>query len=281
MEGDFLSYLEIMRKFRRTVKELPGDSVKRLLLLGLALALLLPAFGLRRRTKPELRIAAAADLGNAFRELAPMFEKKTGASVTLTFGSTGLLAKQAENSAPFDLLAAADEDYIKALEGNGKVLPGTRQLYAVGRLVVWTPQGKPRVRSMRDLATPGYRRIAIANPQHAPYGRAAREALEHSRIWNSLEPRLIYGENVMQTMQFARSGNADAALIALSLAIGARGSYLTVSEKLHSPLRQAMGVLAQSENPDLARRFASFVNGPTGRPIMRKYGFTLPGERAD
>jgi len=253
----------------------------RLLLIGVAalvFALAIPVSGLMGRDRPELRVAAAADLGRAFRELAPMFERESKAKVTLIFGSTGLLAKQAENGAPFDLLAAANEQYVKDLEDKGKVLPDTRSLYAIGRLAIWTRKGLPKVRSLGELAGARFRKVAIANPQHAPYGLAARKSMERLGVWERVEPKLVYGENVMQTMQYAQSGNADAAVIALSLAVGNGGSYSLVPDSLHSPLRQAVGVLAQSENVPLARRFCAFINGPAGRPIMRKYGFALPGE---
>jgi len=242
-------------------------------------ALSIPVLGFVRPERRELRVAAASDLGRAFREMAPRFERESGAKLTLIFGSTGLLAKQAENGAPFDLLAAANEEYVKDLEDKGRILRGTRTPYAVGRLVIWTRKGQARVQSLKDLAGGRIRKVAIANPLHAPYGRAAREALERSGVWKAIESKLVYGENVMQTMQYAQSGNADAALIALSLAVGGEGSYALVPDSLHSPLRQAVGVLAHSENAPLARQFAAFINGPAGRPIMRKYGFAQPGER--
>ena len=258
-----------------------SKKIRRLLAGGAALLVIaaIPVLGLMGGERTELRVAAAADLGRAFRELAPLFERESGAKVSLIFGSTGLLSKQAENGAPFDVLAAANEKYISDLASKGKIAHGTRSLYAIGRLVIWTRPGQARVKSLKELAGGRFRKVAIANPLHAPYGRTAREALENEGVWASVEPKLIYGENVMQAMQYAQSGNADAAIVALSLAVGSDGLYSVVPESLHLPLRQAAGVLASSRNIPLARRFTAFINGPAGRPIMRKYGFVLPGER--
>lgn len=228
---------------------------------------------------PTLTVAAAADLQRAFQELTPLFERETGARVTLIFGSTGLLAKQAENGAPFDLLFAANESYVVDLEKKGHLLPGTRALYAIGRLVIWTRKDGPRPASLADLAQPSYRRIAIANPEHAPYGAAAREALQKAGIWNAVKSRLVYGENVQQTLQYAQTGNASAALVALSLAVRAEGFYVLVPDRLHAPIRQGAGILKRCKNAPLARRFLAFVRGAKGQAILRKYGFTFPRGR--
>jgi molybdate transport system substrate-binding protein len=231
------------------------------------------------QTRPEIRVAAASDLMRAFRAIAPRFEEEFGCKVTLIFGSSGLLAKQSENGAPFDLFAAANESYVRDLESKRKILPGTRQIYALGRIVIWTAPGKKRANTLRDLTDGGFRRIAIANPRHAPYGQAAKEALTRYGLWTQIKPKLVYGENVTQALQYAESGAADAAIVALSLAIDGKGSYTLVPESLHSPLRQALGVLSRSANPDLAKRFAEFVGRPQGRWYMKRYGFRLPGER--
>lgn len=223
-----------------------------------------------------LFVAAAADLQKAFKELAPLFEKEAGAKVTFVFGSTGLLAKQAEQGAPFDVLFAANESYIADLERKGKIAAGTRTLYAIGRLVIWTRKGDPRPSSLSDLQQGAYRRISIANPDHAPYGAAAKEALQKVGVWTAIEPRVVYGENVQQTLQYAQTGNANVAVVALSLAIGSEGAYTLVPDSLHAPISQAVGVLQQSRNVPLARRFIAFVLGAQGQKIMRRYGFTLP-----
>lgn len=244
-------------------------------LLSLSLALVFFPAGLRAQGR-ALRVAAAADLRKPFAELIPLFKKETGAEVTPIFGSTGLLAKQAEQGAPFDLLFAADESYVQRLEKKGRIVPGTRTLYAVGRLVFWTRQGRPHPGTLADLAQPAYRRVAIANPRHAPYGVAAKEALQKAGIWVKVEPRIVYGENIQQTLLYAQTGNADVAVAALSLAVGSSGTYTLIPDRLHAPIRQAVGILARSRKPALARRFIGFVLGPKGQGVLRRYGFTLP-----
>lgn len=229
-----------------------------------------------RAQTPALRVAAAADLYRAFQELAPLFEQETGAKVAFVFGSTGLLSKQAEQGAPFDLLFAANEEFISDLEKKGRIVPGTRQLYAIGRIVIWTRRGSPHAASLTDLAKPAFRRIAIANPEHAPYGMAAKEALQRVSVWTQIEDRIVYGDNVQQTLQYAQTGNVQAAIVALSLAIGSDGSYTLLPDSLHTPIRQSAGVLRQSKNAPLARRFIAFVLSQKGQRIMQKYGFTLP-----
>jgi molybdate transport system substrate-binding protein len=229
-----------------------------------------------RASGATLRVAAASDLQKAFAQLGPLFEKESGAKVEFVFGSTGLLTRQAGQGAPFDLLFAANESYIADLEGKGKVVAGTRALYAVGRVVIWTRKGSPSPRSLADLKQPTYRRIAIANPEHAPYGAAAREALRKSGVWAAIEPRIVYGENVQQALKYGQTGNAEAALVALSVAIGAGGEGVLVPSSLHAPILQAAAVLTQSKEPDLARRFIAFVVGPRGQKVMRAFGFTLP-----
>lgn len=248
----------------------------------LAIVMLGALLGCRSRHTPpsELRVAAAADLTKAFTEIAAAYQHETGQKVTLTFGSTGLLTKQIENSAPFDVFAAANESYIAQLEKGGHALPGTAQLYALGRIVLWTRKdGPPCPPNVAALAEARYRKIALANPDHAPYGVAAREAMQSANVWNAVQPRLVYGENVQQTLQYAESGNADVGIVALSLAIGSQGDYTPIPEQMHRPLRQVMAVLKSSPQPEAAKRFVVFVNGPAGRPIMRKYGFLLPDEK--
>jgi molybdate transport system substrate-binding protein len=245
--------------------------------LPLVLVLILLSTLLRARaTDTTLSIAAAADLQKAFKELVPQFERESGAKVTSVFGSTGLLSRQAEQGAPFDILFAANEKYVADLEKKGAVLPKTRALYAVGRIVVWTRKANSRPTSLQNLVKPSYRRIAIANPEHAPYGAAAREALQKAGLWSALEKRMVYGENVQQTLQYAQTGNTDAAIVALSLVVRSEGNYLVVPDNLHNPIRQAAGILKQCKNPDIARRFIQFVLSPKGQAVMRRYGFTLP-----
>jgi molybdate transport system substrate-binding protein len=228
---------------------------------------------------PEITVAAAADLTPAFAELGKRFEQETGVKVTFLFGSTGTLAQQIENGAPVDLFAAANISFIDSLERKGLILSDTKALYARGRIVVWTRRDSPlKLDRLEDLARPEIKHIAIANPGHAPYGMAAREAMERVGVLKDVQPRLVLGENVRQALQFAESGNADVAVIALSLAMQSQGHWTLVPDNLHQPLDQALAVIKTTQHEEAARRFAAFINSKTGREIMRKYGFILPDE---
>lgn len=226
-----------------------------------------------------LYVAAASDLTPAFEEVGRSFEQATGIRVVYNFGSTGVLAKQIENGAPVDVFAAANVEFIEALERKGLIIPDTKALYARGRITLWTPpDSKLRVERLEDLARPEVQRVAIANPEHAPYGVAAREALQAAQVWDAVQPKLVFGENVRQTLQYAESGNVDVSIVALSLSVQSKGRWTLVPEELHKPLDQALAVLKSTRRATQARQFAEFINSPQGRPIMRRYGFVLPGE---
>jgi molybdate transport system substrate-binding protein len=236
--------------------------------------------------KPALKVAAAADLAFAFKEVGEAYEKKTGQKVVFSFGSTGLLAKQIAEGAPFDVFAAANVSFVDDVVKAKSCLEDSKLLYARGRIVVWTKKGSPKPESLADLKDAKYTKIAIANPEHAPYGRATKEALTKVGAWESVSPRLVFGENVQQTLQFAQSGNAEASIVALSLAIGPGGSdgeYTMIDPELHAPLDQALVVChgapeaKDARIPD-ARAFAQFVGSEDGRVIMKRFGFLLPGE---
>jgi molybdate transport system substrate-binding protein len=232
--------------------------------------------------KPAVRVAAASDLALAFKEVGAAFEKQTGQKVIFSFGSTGLLAKQIAEGAPFDLFAAANMSFVDDVVKAGTCDAATKSLYARGQITVWTRKGASVAppKSLAELADPRFAHVAIANPEHAPYGRAAREALEKSGIFEQLKPRLVYGENVQQTLQFAQSGNAEAALVALSLAMQSDGDWFVVDDSLHKPLDQALVVCGHSPGREGALAFSQFVASPPGRAIMQRYGFLLPGEPA-
>lgn len=226
-----------------------------------------------------LVVFAASDLQFALGELSTAFAAAGHPRPTISFGSTGMLSQQIENGAPADVFFAADESYVIGLETKGHLLTGTRQLYAIGRIVLVERAGLPPITTLADLTRSDVRRVAIANPDHAPYGRAARDAMMRTALWSTLQPKLVLGENVSQTLQFVSTGNADAGVVALSLAIGARGTrYSLIDAALHDPIAQAAGVVARTRQPTVAREFLALVNGLTGRPIMKKYGFALPGE---
>ena len=226
-----------------------------------------------------LTVSAASDLTPAFEELGKLFTNDTGIKVTFNFGSTGQLTQQIEQGAPVDLLAAANVSFVEELERQNLILPDTKAFYAQGRITLWTRSDSSlKLDRIEDLAKPEVRRIAIANPEHAPYGDAARQALQSAGIWDRVSSRLVFGENISQTLQFAETGNVDAAIVALSLSVTSKGRWVLISDQLHKPLNQALAVVRSTRHETEARRFASFVNSTQGRQVMRKYGFILPGE---
>ena len=191
-----------------------------------------------------------------------------------------MLTQQISNGAPMDVFAAANVSYIEELEKKGLIVPDTKTVYARGRITLWTLKDvavKPQ--KIQDLIRPEFKRIAIANPEHAPYGMAARQALESAGIWEKVKAKIVYADNIRQTLQFAQTGNVDVAIVALSLSIGSDGQWVVIPENLHKPLDQAMAVIKGTKHEQQARSFASFVNSAPGREIMRKYGFELPRER--
>jgi molybdate transport system substrate-binding protein len=235
----------------------------------------IPAIGAE---PPSLTVFAAADLAFALKEILPLFEKAHGAKVTLSLGSTGNLAAQIENGAPADVFFAADQAFVERLAARGAVIPETRTLYARGRIVLATPKSGRRLKHLRDLLDPDVRRVAIANPLHAPYGKAAEEAMRAVGVWDTLKPKLVYGENIRQTLQFLQVGAVDAGIVSLSVASAPEIEWTLIDDGLHAPLNQAAAVVRRSRHVALAVALIQFVSGAEGRPIMRKFGFLLPGE---
>jgi molybdate transport system substrate-binding protein len=228
---------------------------------------------------PALVVYAASDLDMAFREIKPLFEKATGARVTLVIGSTGNLAKQIGHGAPADVFFAANESFVDDLRAAGAVIPQTRALYAQGRIVLAVPKKSViAVRELGDLLRPEVRRVAIANPAHAPYGRAAQEALERAGVWERIKPKLVYGENIRHALQFVETGAVEAGIVALSIADAPGIAHAPIDPALYAPLNQVAAVVKRSPHPDLGVAFIQFVNGAEGRPILKRYGFLLPGE---
>ena len=243
-------------------------------LLGIAAAACSP-----RSHGKTVRVAAAADLSRAFEELGRSFEKRTGITPVFDFGSSGLLAKQIEQGAPFYLFAAANQDYVAQAVKSGRCDATSVEPYARGRIVVWCPSGVAAPVKLADLTDPRFKRIAIANPDHAPYGLAAKQALEKAGLWDQLQNRIILGENVEATMQYARSGNVEAAIVALSLAVVTDGgSFLPIDQSEYAPLEQQLVVCGNGEEADNARQLVKYINSPEGREVMTRYGFVLPGE---
>ncbi|PYM59424.1 MAG: molybdate ABC transporter substrate-binding protein [Candidatus Rokuibacteriota bacterium] len=253
--------------------------MRRVVFLALGLVLAAGSGARAQPVAPAITVYAASDLDMAFREVKPIFEKATGTRVTLVMGSTGNLAKQIEHGAPADVFFAANASFVDDLQTAGAVIPQTRALYAQGRIVLATPtKSTVVVRELADLLKPEVRRVAIANPAHAPYGRAAQEALESAGVWERLKPKLVYGENIRHTLQFVETGAVEAGIVALSVAGVPDVRYVPIDPKLHKPLNQVAAVVKRSARPELGVAFIQFLNGPEGRPIMKRYGFFLPGE---
>src|ERR1700688_4302257 len=247
----------------------------------LALLLLLPrAFA----TAQEITVAAAADMSAALPELVAAYAKKTGQAVKLSFGSSGNLTNQIRNGAPFDIFFSADEEYPRQLIAEGLADKDTIYRYAVGRLVLWVPSDSPLDLSklgMKALLDPSVKKISIANPATAPYGRAAEAALRHFEIYDQVSSRLVLGENVSQAAQFVESGNAQAGLIALSHALAPamknKGRYWPIPLDAYPALNQAAVVLSRSKRQDAARKFLEYLRTPEATSLLADYGFNLSG----
>lgn len=224
----------------------------------------------------EFRVAAASDLAKAFEEVGKEYTKQSGITPVFDFGSSGLLAKQIEQGAPFSLYAAANKNFADQVVKSGKCDGSTEQLYSRGRIVLWGKAGTPA--KLEDLVDPKYKRIGIANPDHAPYGKAAVEAMQKAGIYDQVKDRLILAENVQAAQTYAKEGQVDVSFSALSLAIANESTgYLAIPPDLHTPLEQSMVVCGKGPAADAAREFAKFVAGDAGRAIMEKYGFSTTG----
>jgi molybdate transport system substrate-binding protein len=229
-----------------------------------------------------VKVAAAADLKFAMGELATQFEKQSGAKLDVTYGSSGNFLTQIQNGAPFDLFFSADSEYPKKLEAAGLAEPGTLREYAVGHIVIWTPSDSeinPAKDDWKCLLDQRVKKIAIANPDHAPYGRAALTALKKAGIYEQVKDKLVYGENISQAAEFVQSGNAQAGIVALSLALSPamrNGKQWEIPADSYPPIKQAVVLLKGSKNKDAARRFLDFISGSQGLEILQRFGFTDP-----
>ena len=235
-----------------------------------------------RTQEREIRVAAAADLKFAMTELADKFESSTNAKVDVTCGSSGNFFTQIQNGAPFDLFLSADIEYPRKLEAGGFSEPGTLYEYAVGRIVIWLPpdtNADIKEKGWNVLLGAAVRKIAIANPDHAPYGRAAVAALQKAGIYEQVKTKLVYGENISQAAQFVQSGNAQAGILAKSLTLSPEmksGQVWQIPADLHPPIEQAATVLKSAKNKQGARQFLDFLKSDSGRRILEKYGFVVP-----
>jgi len=234
----------------------------------------------------EITVAAASDLNYALNDLASRFEKKTGDKVTLSFGSSGNLYSQIQGGAPYDVFFSADIAYPQELASAGLVESSSLRTYAIGHLVLWVPNGSslgPQKLKMSLLLEPSVQRIAIANPQHAPYGRAAIAAFEHFGLKDKVASKLVFGENIGQAAQFVQSGNAQAGLIALSLAVSpamkGSGQYWELPADSYPELQQGVAVLSASKHKAAAKAFLDYVLSAEGAAVLAEYGFRVPARK--
>jgi molybdate transport system substrate-binding protein len=231
----------------------------------------------------ELLVAAAADLSSALQEIADRYQKQTGVTLKLSFGASGGLTQQIQNGAPFDLFFSADMDYPRRLIAAGDAEAASLHEYAIGKLVIWVPANSPLDldrEGMNALLDSSVKKIAIANPEHAPYGRAAVAALKHTGLYDRVSDRLVLGENVSQAAQFAESGNAQGGFVALAHAASpsmqGKGKYWIVPAKDYPPLAQGVVIVSHSQHKKEAAEFLAYMKSKEVQELLRKYGFEVP-----
>jgi molybdate transport system substrate-binding protein len=256
-----------------------------LTLLTLVSAISIP---LAQSADREINVAAAADLSSALQEVATNYEKRTGVVVRLSFGASGALTQQIQNGAPFDVFFSADMDYPRQLIAGGQAEGATLYRYAVGRLVLWVSSDSPldvEHKGMDVLQDASVKKISIANPEHAPYGRAAVAALKHYGLYEKVSGRLVLGENVSQAAQFVESGNAQAGFVALAHAMApamqGKGRYWMVPVEAYPPLDQGVVLISRSPHRQDAAAFLEYVKTAEVATVLRRYGFTLPDQKDD
>jgi len=234
----------------------------------------------------EITVAAAADLQFAMQDVAARFQQQTGKTVKATYGSSGNFFQQIQNGAPFDMFFSANLDYPKKLEAAGLIEPGTFYPYANGKIVIWVKnESKLDLKSgMKVLLDPSVKKIAVANPQHAPYGQAAVAAMQKASIYDKVKDKFVLGENISQTASFVVSGAADVGVVALSLALSPNmkdeGRYLEIPSDTYPPIEQACVILKSSRNKETATQFLSFFKSGTIAGVLRSYGFDVPPSAA-
>jgi molybdate transport system substrate-binding protein len=275
-----------MRKDSRNMTPPILRSVTVLVLLASSLGITVGVFaGVSADDKgsKEITVAAAADLSVALKEIAANYEKQTGAQVKLSFAASGALTQQIQNGAPFDVFFSADIDYPRQLVAAGDADGATLYRYAVGTLVLWAPTSSPldpEHQGIKVLSDPSVKKIAIANPQHAPYGRAAVAALKHFGIYEQMQDRLVMGENVSQAAQFVESGNAQVGFIALAhavpLAMRGEGKFWKVPAEAYPALDQGVVVISRSQHKREAAAFVNYIKTKDAADVLRHYGFAVP-----
>jgi len=229
----------------------------------------------------EITVAAAADLQFAMQDVAARFQKETGKTVKLIYGSSGNFFQQIQNGAPFDIFFSANLDYPKKLESAGLIVPGSYYQYAKGKIVIWVPNESELDLSsgLQVLMNPSIKKIAVANPQHAPYGQAAVAAMQKENIYDKVKDKLVIGENISQTASFVVSGSADVGIVALSLALSPnmkdRGRYAEIPIAEYPPIEQACVILSSSKNKQMAKQFLSFIKTAEVADTLKTYGFDV------
>jgi molybdate transport system substrate-binding protein len=249
-------------------------ALKLLLFLSLLLA------GQAARAGESMNIAAAADLKFALDEIVSLFNSAhPGAQIETSYGSSGQFSAQIRQGAPYDMFFSADSDYPRALKAEGYSASEV-QTYGTGRIVLWGSSRNIATLTLQDLRDPVIRKIALANPQHAPYGKRAEQALRAAGLWETLQQKLVYGENIAQAAQYVQSGSAQVGIIALSQALSPElgGSYALIPDGLYQPLVQGFIITRHGAANPLAREFALFIAGHQARAVMSRYGFALEGE---
>jgi molybdate transport system substrate-binding protein len=247
-----------------------------------ALALLFAVLATTFCAAQEVAIAAAADLQFAMQDIGAQFQKQTGKNIKVTYGSSGNFYQQLQNGAPFDMFFSANVDYARKLDAAGLVEPGSLYPYATGKIVLWVPKdSKIDVsKGLGSLLNPAVQKIAIANPEHAPYGQAAVAALKKEALYDKLSSKLVLGENISQAATFVASGAADAGIVALSLAVSPnmkdKGRYVEIPADEYPPIEQACVILKSAKDKETARKFLEFIKTPAVREIFHNYGFSTP-----
>ncbi len=235
----------------------------------------------------DITIAAAADLQSAMPDMAARFETQTGKKIAVTYGSSGNFFQQIQNGAPFDMFFSANLDYPKKFEAAGLTEAGSYYSYAQGKIVVWVLKDSKidLASGLKAVLNSNVKKIAIANPEHAPYGQAAVAALQKEGLYDQAKNNFVLGENISQTASFVVSGAADIGIVALSLALSPnmkdKGRYADIPSGDYAPIRQACVILNSSKNKDVARQFLAFVKTPEAAAILSAYGFEVEGRAAN
>jgi molybdate transport system substrate-binding protein len=257
----------------------PARNLERLLLTAVAICWLAPLGFAQRK---QIRVAAAADLQTAMPELAKLFEAQTGVSVDVVYGSSGNFFSQIQNGAPLDVFFSADSEYPRKLGKSGFAEPHTAVVYAIGSIVLWMPANaacNPEAEQWKCLQQSSVKKIAIANPEHAPYGRAAVEALQKAGIYDEVKAKLVFGENISQAAQFVQSGNAQAGILAYSLTRSpalSGGKLWEIPRESYLPIEQTVIILKAAKEKPAAQEFVKFVTQGSGRTALAKFGFQPP-----